>query len=86
MWRYRPYTGYEGIKVEISEREEVLLETFRRLPEETARELSALAERLAALTPGTTVDWSDSWSDADMREFTAASLRRFEDEEQEEPR
>jgi hypothetical protein len=72
--------------VQISEREEILLETFRRLPEETAKELSALAERLAALTPGTTIDWSDSWSDADLREFTAASLKRLDDEEQEEPR
>jgi hypothetical protein len=72
--------------VQISEQEEVLLETFRRLPEETAKELSALAKRLAALTPGTTVDWSDSWSDADLREFTAASLGRLEDEEQEDPR
>ena len=72
--------------MEIGEREEVLLDTFRRLPEETAKELSALAQRLAALTPGTTVDWPDSWSDADLREFTAASLRRLEDVKQEEPR
>jgi hypothetical protein len=82
----RPYTGYEGTTVQISEREEVLLEAFRRLPAETAMELSALAERLATSPPGTTIDWSDSWSDEDLREYTAASLRRFEDEEQEEPR
>ena len=49
-------------------------------------ELSSLAQRLAALAPGTTIDWSDSWSDADLREFTAASLRRLEAEEEEEPR
>jgi len=72
--------------VQISEREEALLEIFRRLPEETAKELSALAQRLAARTPGTTVDWSESWSEADLREFTAASLKRLDDEEQEEPR
>src|ERR1017187_6006311 len=82
----RPYTGYEEIKVQISAREEILLEAFRRLPAEAANELSALAQRLATLTPGTTVDWSDSWSDADLREFTAASLRRLEDEEQGDPR
>jgi hypothetical protein len=69
----------------ISAREEVLLEAFRRLPPDAAVELSALAQRLAALAPGTTVDWSDSWSDADLREFTAASLRRLEAEEEEEP-
>lgn len=70
----------------ISEREEVLLEAFRRLPPDAAVELSSLAQRLAALAPGTTIDWSDSWSDADLREFTAASLRRLEAEEEEEPR
>ena len=72
--------------MQISPREEVLLEAFRRLPPDAANELSALVQRLATLTPGTRIDWSDSWSDADRREYTAASLRRFEDEEQEEPR
>ncbi|MGA3076625.1 MAG: hypothetical protein ABSG56_23425 [Bryobacteraceae bacterium] len=72
--------------MQISLREEILLEAFRRLPPDAANELSALAQRLATLTPGTRIDWSDSWSDADLREYTAASLRRFEDEEQEEPR
>ena len=70
----------------VSAREEILLEAFRRLPPDAAVELSALAQRLAALAPGTTIDWSDSWSDADLREFTAASLRRLEAEEEEEPR
>ena len=70
--------------MQISEREETLLEAFRRLPADAADEISALA---AAGHPdsGTKIDWSDSWSDADMREFAAASLNRFEDEEQEEP-
>jgi hypothetical protein len=71
--------------VQISAREEVLLEAFRRLPPEAADELAALIQRLATLTPGTKIDWADSWSDADLREFTAASLKRFEDEEREEP-
>ena len=70
----------------VSAREEVLLEAFRRLPPDAAVELSALAQRLAALAPGTTIDWSDSWSDGDLREFTAASLRRLEAEEEEDPR
>jgi hypothetical protein len=60
----------------LSAREEVLLEAFRRLPPDAAEELSALAQRLAALAPGTTIDWSDSWSDDDLQEFSAASLRR----------
>jgi hypothetical protein len=69
----------------ISAREEVLLEAFRRLPPDAAVELSALAQRLAALAPGMTIDWADSWSDADLQEFTAASLRRLEAEEEDEP-
>ncbi len=72
--------------MQLSAREEDLLEAFRRLPPGAAAELSALAQRLAALAPGTPIDWSDSWSDADLQEFTASSLRRLEAEEQEEPR
>ena len=70
----------------ISPQEEVLIEAFRRLPPDAAVELSALTQRLASLTPGTAIDWSDSWSDADLREFTAASLRRLDTEEEEDPR
>ena len=72
--------------MQINEREEALLETFRRLPQNAATELSALAERLAALSPGTTIDWSDSWSDVDLQEFTAASLKRIEADEPEKSR
>jgi hypothetical protein len=46
-------------------------------------ELSALAERLAELTPNGRIDWSDAWSDEDLNDFRAASLRRLEDEESE---
>ena len=70
----------------ISAREEVLLEAFRRLPPDAAAQMSALTQRLAALGAGAAIDWSDSWSDADLREFSAASLKRFEIEEEEELR
>ena len=70
--------------MEISAREEALLDAFRRLPTEAAAELSALAQRLAVLAPGNVIDWSDSWSEEDLQEFTAASLRRLEAEEEEE--
>lgn len=72
--------------MDLSTREEDLLDAFRRLPPEAATELSALAQRLAALAPGAAIDWSDSWSDADLQDFTASSLRRLETEEREEPR
>jgi hypothetical protein len=42
-----------------------------------------LAERLAELAPSHRIDWSDSWSDEDMNDFRAASLRRFDAEESE---
>jgi hypothetical protein len=70
----------------LSPGEEVLVEAFRRLPPAAAGELSALAQRLADLSPATSIDWSDSWSDADLQEFTAASLRRLDSDEQEERR
>ena len=60
------------------------MEAFRRLPPDTADELSALAERLAAFGPNRRIDWSDSWSDDDLSEFRAASLKRLEIEESEE--
>jgi hypothetical protein len=65
-------------------REEALLEAFHRLPPDAATKLSALAQRLAALAPGTKNDWSDSRSDEDLRDCTAASLDRLEAEEREE--
>ncbi len=70
--------------MELSAGEEALLEAFRRLPPATAAELSELARRLADRAAGTAIDWSDSWSESDLQEFTAASLRRLEAEEEEE--
>jgi hypothetical protein len=37
--------------------------------------------REAALAPKQRIDWSDSWSDEDLNEFRAASLRRLDAEE-----
>ena len=80
------YTDEQEVCMEISRIEEALLESFRSLPPAAAIELSELARRLATRAPGTPIDWSDSWSDADLEEFTAAALRRLESDEQEEPR
>jgi hypothetical protein len=54
------------------------------LPPDTAAELSALAERLATHSRHHRIDWSDSWTDEDLQDFRAASLRRLETEESEE--
>jgi hypothetical protein len=69
--------------MQLNEREVSLVDAYRRLPPETATELSALAERLAELAPNRRIDWSDSWSDEDLIEFRAASLRRLDAEESE---
>ena len=68
--------------MQLSLQETTLLDAFRRLPADAAGELSALAQRLAALSSGRRIDWSDSWSEEDLREFTAHSLKRFEAEEE----
>lgn len=71
------------MEMQLNERETSLLNAFRRLPPDTATELSALIERLADLAPNHRIDWSDSWSNEDLDEFRSASLRRFETEESE---
>jgi hypothetical protein len=71
------------MEMQLDPREASLVEAFRKLPPDTAAELSALTERLAALAPGSPIDWSDSWSDDDLREFRAASLRRLDAEDPE---
>jgi hypothetical protein len=68
--------------MQLSSQETTLLDAFRRLPPNAANELAALAQRLAALSSTTRIDWSDSWSEEDLRDFTAHSLKRFESEEE----
>ena len=66
------------MEILVNPQEASLLAAFRRLPRNAAVELSHLIERLAALAPDREIDWSESWSDEDLKEFRAASLRRFE--------
>jgi hypothetical protein len=54
------------MELQLNPRETSLLESFRRLSPETS------------LRPNTRIDWSDSWSDKDLEEFTAAPIRRLE--------
>lgn len=60
--------------MQLDPREASLVEVFRRLPPDTAAELSALAERLATLSSHGPIGWSDSWTDEDLQSFRAASL------------
>jgi hypothetical protein len=71
------------MEMQLNQREASLVEAFRRLPPDAATELASLAERLAELAPNRRIEWSDSWSDEDLAEFRAASLRRLDAEESE---
>src|ERR1035441_6877269 len=73
----------QDMEMQLNEREASLVDAFRRLPPDAATELSALAERLAELAPNHRIDLSASWSDEDLNDFRAASLRRFDSEESE---
>jgi len=72
------------MEASLNSQEASLLTAFRRLPPDAAGELSRLIERLASLAPERKIDWSDSWSDDDLNEFRAASVRRLEISEAEE--
>ena len=67
--------------MQLSSDETTLVDAFRRLPPNTPGELAALVQRLAALSATTRIDWSDSWPDEGLRDFTRHSLQRLEDEE-----
>ena len=67
----------------LSANEESLINVVRMLPPEEAGKVLTWAQQLADLGGGRRIDWSDSWSDEDLREATVASLERFERQEQE---
>lgn len=64
----------------ITEREQSLLDHFRKLAPSTAGDMAHVIERIA----NGTVDWSTEWSEEDERDFTRASLERFDRFEREE--
>jgi hypothetical protein len=67
----------------LSPQEESLISVVRALPPDEAGKVFDWARQLADLADGRTVQWSDSWTDDDLAEATAAAVRRFEDEEHE---
>jgi len=72
----------EDLLLDLNPQETTLLNAFRRLPADAANQLSALVQRLVVLSGHTTIDWSDSWTDDDLRDFTAHSLKRIEADEE----
>lgn len=67
----------------LSASEESLIKVVRMLPPDDARKVLVWAQQLADLAGGQRVEWSDCWSDDDLRDATVASLERFEQEERE---
>ena len=69
--------------IHLNSQEASVKNAFRKLPPDTAMELSRLIERMAALAPKRQINWSDFWSDEDLEEYRAASVRRLEASESE---
>jgi hypothetical protein len=67
----------------LSPQEESLISVVRALPPDEAGKVLDWARQLADLAGGRNVQWSDSWTDEDLTEATAAAVRRFEDQERE---
>jgi hypothetical protein len=63
--------------------EESLISLVRALPPAEAGKVLNWAHQLADLAGERTIDWSDSWTDEDLADATAAALRRFENQERE---
>ena len=68
----------------LSASEESLIHVVRMLPPDEARKVLDWARQLADLGTGRRVEWSDSWSEQDIRDASRAFLERFEQEEREE--
>lgn len=69
----------------LSANEESLISVIRALPPVEAERVFDWARQLADLAGGRAIDWSDSWSDEDLADATAAALSRLEDQERENP-
>jgi hypothetical protein len=62
----------------LSAQEESLIDVVRNLPPGEAAKVLDWAHQLADLARGREIEWSDSWTEEDLAEATAASVRRFE--------
>jgi hypothetical protein len=67
----------------LTAQEESLISVVRGLPPQEAGKVLNWARQLADLAGERSIEWSDSWSDEDLAEASAAAMRRFEDEERE---
>ena len=67
----------------LSAREESLISVVRSLPPDEAGKVLGWACQLADLASGPVLQWSDSWTEEDLADATAAVLRNFETQEAE---
>jgi hypothetical protein len=67
----------------LSANEESLIKVLRMLPPDEATKVLVWVQQLADIGGGRRVEWSDSWSDDDLRDATVASIERFEQQERE---
>jgi hypothetical protein len=74
---------YNQRMIVLNEKEEQLVKTVRVLPKEAADQILLWASQLANVAAGRPVEWSDHWTEEDMRDATAASLRSFDESEPE---
>ena len=65
----------------LTAQEESLIDVVRALPPDEAGKVLSWARQLSDLAGGRTVEWSDTWTDEDLADASAASLRRFEEQE-----
>jgi len=82
--RSKPGKGkYNREIMVLSDVEESLIKVVRTLAPDEARKVLDWAQQLGDLGGDSRVEWSDSWTDDDLREATAASVERFEQQERE---
>jgi hypothetical protein len=69
--------------ITLSENEERLVEALRTLPPAATDTVITWTTQLSDLANGRPVDWSDTWTDADVGDLQRASLANFEARESE---
>jgi hypothetical protein len=65
----------------LSAQEESLISVVRSLPPAEAGKVLDWARQLSDLAGGRPIQWSDSWSDEDLADATAAAVKRFDDQD-----
>jgi hypothetical protein len=65
----------------LSAQEESLIHAVRTLPPTEAGRVLDWARQLADLAGDRAIEWSDTWTDEDLAEATAAAARRVEDQD-----